>query len=67
MRLGERMHSKLLLLHGNYPGYRCKQCVHFYRYSMGNTWFKCALTAPSGPAGDWRAHWLACGAFKERA
>jgi hypothetical protein len=60
------MHSKLLLLHGNRPGYKCKQCAHFSIHQMENKWFKCDLTAPSGIAGDWRANWVACGAFKER-
>jgi hypothetical protein len=44
----------------------CVRCRHFHRYSMGSTWFKCALSGPtSSNATDWRARWRACGAFDE--
>jgi hypothetical protein len=41
----------------------CGNCDHFIQHKQSKSWFKCDLTAPGGPATDWRATWPACGRY----
>lgn len=52
------------LVYGFTPGKTCRSCRHLEQHSMANTWYKCALRGPSGPGGDHRVRWPACGKFE---
>ncbi len=44
----------------------CRDCDHFFRKSLGKTYFKCRLFGNSGgPATDWRALWPTCAKFEK--
>lgn len=56
-----------LLVFGPGPeGKQCRTCVHLRHYQQAASWYKCRLRPKSGPAGDHRVRWPACGKYEER-
>lgn len=59
-------YAKLIQIHGNTEGRKCKDCDHLLVKSYGNRYFKCELfSQSSSQSTDWRANWNACGKFIE--
>lgn len=52
-------------VYGTTPKRTCGECAKLVRHEQSKRWYKCSLTSPSGPAGDWRVSWPACGKFVE--
>lgn len=60
-------HQQLINLYGQVND-SCKNCKNFYVKQYSGRYFKCKMADPelsSGPAGDWRANWKACGKFEK--
>lgn len=54
-------------LRGRLEGQRCGTCKHFLRLRYSRVYFKCTLSRLSNSAAtDWRARWVACGAWEGR-
>lgn len=61
----QSLRGQLIRLHGEVDN-KCKNCANFYVKQYAGRYFKCSIADPklaSGPAGDWRANWKACGKF----
>lgn len=61
----QSLHAQLIKLHGEVDN-KCKNCDHLYVKEYAGRYFKCSIADPklaSGPSGDWRANWKACGKF----
>lgn len=62
----EVAHMKLIQLHGETQGNKCKTCIHLCTRNFSKTYFKCELFNTSGnPGSDWRINWQACGKYEE--
>lgn len=56
----------MLSMYGRGPfDEKCQSCTHLVYHRQATSWMKCDLQRNTGPAGDWRARWPACGKYEE--
>lgn len=64
--IGKRAHAHLIAVYGSVDD-KCKNCNHLRRYQYSKAFYKCGIADPgskTGPSGDWRANYQACGKFE---
>ena len=59
--------SEMHLAYGAKVDRRCGDCMYFIRYHQSTRWAKCSRTRQTGGSvTEWRAHWSACGLFRDQ-